>query len=141
MTDPTIKDSEEPSKCAAQKGLRAEGTYWDIMDRPENYHRRKRFANVMANANKHQPPKTVLSGTFVMSFHRNPKRQKNPVPTAFDWPKLAKGSIVVDVGGGLGHVSIEIARAFPNLHIVLEDRSQNTDFARKVRLLSNSPNR
>lgn len=32
------------------------------------------------------------------------------------------GGLVVDVGGGLGHVALEIAKAYPKLHIVIEDR-------------------
>ena len=55
--------------------------------------------------------------------------------TAFDWAKLASGSLIADIGGGLGHVSIEIARAHPELHIVVEDRPQNTEFAKQVLLL------
>ena len=68
MKDPRIKLSEEPSKCSAQKGLHAEGPYWEIMDKPENDYRRKRFANVMANANKHHPPKMILNGELVSTI-------------------------------------------------------------------------
>lgn len=41
--------------------------------------------------------------------------------TAFDWCALKPGSLVVDVGGSLGHVSMEIAKAFPDLKIAHED--------------------
>jgi len=40
--------------------------------------------------------------------------------TAFNWAGLGKGT-VVDVGGSTGHVSIELAKAFPQLQFVVQD--------------------
>lgn len=40
----------------------------------------------------------------------------------FDWATVPKNGLVVDVGGGTGHVSLEIAKAFPGLNFVIEDR-------------------
>lgn len=39
----------------------------------------------------------------------------------FDWSKLTKGSIVVDVGGGIGFAAASIADGFPDLHYVVQD--------------------
>ena len=39
----------------------------------------------------------------------------------FDWGSLKPGSLVVDVGGGLGHVSMDIARACPELRVSVYD--------------------
>ncbi|CAG8898854.1 unnamed protein product [Penicillium egyptiacum] len=40
--------------------------------------------------------------------------------TAFDWAGLGKAK-VVDVGGSAGHVSIELAKVFPDLEFVVQD--------------------
>lgn len=41
---------------------------------------------------------------------------------AFDWDTIPDGHLLVDVGGGLGHVSMEVAKVHPNIHVVIEDR-------------------
>lgn len=40
----------------------------------------------------------------------------------FDWGALKKGEIVVDVGGGIGSVTLMLAKAFPHLQFVVQDR-------------------
>ncbi|KAI9656247.1 MAG: hypothetical protein M1821_004910 [Bathelium mastoideum] len=42
------------------------------------------------------------------------------VCTAWDWAALGQAT-VVDIGGSSGHTAIALARAFPNLHCVVED--------------------
>lgn len=32
--------------------------------------------------------------------------------------------LLVDVGGGVGHVALSLARSYPNLRIVLQDRAE-----------------
>lgn len=51
----------------------------------------------------------------------------------FDWSSVPQGGLVVDVGCGLGHVSLEIAKVRPDLHIVLEDRPEVIQEAKDVR--------
>ncbi|KAI0044137.1 S-adenosyl-L-methionine-dependent methyltransferase [Auriscalpium vulgare] len=43
------------------------------------------------------------------------------VITQFPWNELPQGATVCDVGGGVGTVSIELAKAHHNLHITLQD--------------------
>jgi hypothetical protein len=45
----------------------------------------------------------------------------NALSTYFDWAALPPKSIVVDVGGSQGHVSVHLARAFPHLRFVVQD--------------------
>jgi hypothetical protein len=40
---------------------------------------------------------------------------------AYDWKALAPGSVVVDVGGGLGTAIAPLARDFPQLQYVVQD--------------------
>ena len=41
---------------------------------------------------------------------------------AFDWKSLPTNALVVDVGGGVGSVSMALARECPDLRIVVQDR-------------------
>ncbi|KAK0484293.1 S-adenosyl-L-methionine-dependent methyltransferase [Armillaria luteobubalina] len=43
------------------------------------------------------------------------------IVNAFLWCSLHDGAIVCDVGGGISVVSLQLANAHPNLHIVLQD--------------------
>ena len=56
--------------------------------------------------------------------------------TVFDWASLKPGSLVVDIGGGLGHVSMDIARACPALQVVVFDTPGTTKDAIQVGFLS-----
>ena len=50
-----------------------------------------------------------------------------------DWDSVPNGGLVVDVGAGVGNVALQIARARPDLHIVIEDRPPVIEQAKKVR--------
>lgn len=54
--------------------------------------------------------------------------------TAFDWDTIPDGHLLVDVGGGLGHVSMEVAKVHPNVHVVIEDRDLVLKKAKPVRI-------
>ena len=43
---------------------------------------------------------------------------------ACDWQSLPQDALVVDVGGGVGTVSLVLARRLGNLKIVIQDRAQ-----------------
>ncbi|KAF2265024.1 sterigmatocystin 8-O-methyltransferase precursor [Lojkania enalia] len=49
-------------------------------------------------------------------------RQVSELLNGYPWKDLGDGK-VVDVGGGNGHVSMALARAYPNLKIVVQDAS------------------
>jgi ubiquinone/menaquinone biosynthesis C-methylase UbiE len=46
---------------------------------------------------------------------------------------LPNGSVVVDVGGGVGTSSLPLAEAYPNLEIVIQDRPPVVEDGLKVR--------
>jgi tRNA G46 methylase TrmB len=41
--------------------------------------------------------------------------------SAFDWASLPDDGLVVDVGGGVGSATLEIAKAFPKLRYIVQD--------------------
>ncbi|KIY47920.1 S-adenosyl-L-methionine-dependent methyltransferase [Fistulina hepatica ATCC 64428] len=47
---------------------------------------------------------------------------RTSILTGFPWNDLPPKSRVVDVGGGLGHITMTIARQYPELQYVVQDR-------------------
>ncbi|KAJ7860062.1 O-methyltransferase [Mycena olivaceomarginata] len=48
----------------------------------------------------------------------------------FDWSKLPSGGRVVDVGGGIGHVSLMIVKRYPHLRAVNQDLGQAIEISK-----------
>ncbi len=57
-------------------------------------------------------------------------------PTGYGWEKLLPGSLVIDVGGGVGPQSLTLARRHPNLRFVVQDREAVIGDAHEVRCAS-----
>ncbi|EJD34093.1 S-adenosyl-L-methionine-dependent methyltransferase [Auricularia subglabra TFB-10046 SS5] len=51
----------------------------------------------------------------------------------FGWKDLPKGSVIVDVGGGTGHVSMLLAKTHPQLKLVVQDRHQTIAHGRETK--------
>lgn len=45
----------------------------------------------------------------------------------FDWTGLREGSLIVDVGGGIGSTSMILAKAFPHLRFCIQDRPKTIE--------------
>jgi hypothetical protein len=57
-----------------------------------------------------------------------------PCPTCLDfpWEKMAPGSTFCDIGGGVGGVCLELAKAHSHLKLTLQDQPHILDKAREV---------
>jgi ubiquinone/menaquinone biosynthesis C-methylase UbiE len=55
-------------------------------------------------------------------FHRHQR---------FPWDILPEGTIVCDVGGGVGNISLKLAKRYPTLRLVLQDLPQPLNTAEK----------
>lgn len=134
LTDPKTAFSEEPSQSAVQLALGTDKALWDYYDTPEGKERGQRFAIVMSGANKLQPPETIVTGTC-SCFMINIAGLKHAycLRLAFEWSSVPQGGLIVDVGSGLGHVSLQVAKTRPDLHITLEDRARVITEAKDVR--------
>jgi hypothetical protein len=54
--------------------------------------------------------------------------------SGFDWASLPPASLIVNVGGGIGHSSLTIAKLYPkNLRIVIQDLPHTIQEAKAVR--------
>ncbi|KAF9462322.1 S-adenosyl-L-methionine-dependent methyltransferase [Collybia nuda] len=93
--------SEDPSAAPLGRVMKTTDTLWQFYARPEENFRQRRFGIGMKGVQAMQPADTIL--------------------TAFDWKSLAPESVVVDVGGGIGSVSLPLAAQFPHLKIVVQD--------------------
>lgn len=104
MFDPVTSFSEEVQQSAYQRAVGTKLDKWAYYDSGGDLatYRRDRFAAAMSGANKLHPPQAVVTG--------------------FDWGKVSYNGLIVDVGGGKGHVSLEIAKAYPGLNFIIEDR-------------------
>ena len=51
---------------------------------------------------------------------------------AYDWQSLPKDALVVDVGGGVGTVSLVLAKTFSNMKIVIQDLPKVVEDGLKV---------
>lgn len=45
---------------------------------------------------------------------------------------LPQGTKVADIGGGVGNVSVELAKAYPQLKLTLQDLSETIEDAKKL---------
>ncbi|KAF8135213.1 O-methyltransferase [Mycena galopus ATCC 62051] len=99
-----LVDSLQPpgqDKLPLQLALKTDEPFFNILQRPENRYKLKRFAVAMEGSTALDLPEMILQG--------------------FDWGALPGGAIVVDVGGGIGQISLAIAQEHPGLRIVIQD--------------------
>jgi len=120
MLDPSTAFSQDPT---AAPFSRAYGNgkrlgIWDWFEQPGNEKYLRRFGIAMHGTSKLMPPDHVLSGLFYVSSCVTTFN----TTTGYDWKSLKPGSLVVDVGGGIGSSILPVAKAFPTLHFVIQDR-------------------
>ena len=53
----------------------------------------------------------------------------------YDWTKHGESATIVDVGAGMGGAAIELTRRFPKLRIIMQDKPEVIESAKKVRSL------
>ncbi|KAH8978956.1 S-adenosyl-L-methionine-dependent methyltransferase, partial [Lactarius akahatsu] len=102
LLDPEFGHATEPTKTALNKAFGFKGDMWDWIESPTNRLRHARFGDAMINMTNMTPEDAILEG--------------------YAWEKLLPGSLVVDVGGGVGSQSLALARRHPDLRFVVQDR-------------------
>ena len=112
--------------------------YFEWLERPGNELRLKRFGPAMTGTAAWEIPGAVIVGACPSStagvallrllFH------VARFATAFPWHDLPDGSLVVDVGGGIGSTSMLLAHAFQHLKFVIQDRPQVVEQGVAVRI-------
>jgi len=87
---------------------------WDHFGRPEGAVARERGNRAMVGA------EPILHGGLIYDY---------------DWTKHGESATIVDVGAGMGGAAIELTRRFPELRIIMQDKPEVIESARKVCLL------
>ncbi|KAI0057865.1 S-adenosyl-L-methionine-dependent methyltransferase [Artomyces pyxidatus] len=94
------KDSESPFNL----GWNTKQSIWEWFEEPGNEWRGRRFVSAMTGGAALFPSTIFTDG--------------------FDWKALKEGSVVVDVGGNVGTVTLTIAKSFPHLKYIVEDQEK-----------------
>ncbi|KAI0139823.1 sterigmatocystin 8-O-methyltransferase [Xylariaceae sp. FL1272] len=101
--------SEEPNESGFAIANNTTDTMYDVM--AANPGRAQRFANSM-----------IVTTS-------NPRYSAIHAATHYDWASLGKAT-VVDVGGGQGHIAIELLKHFDNLSVIVQDLQSGVEGAR-----------
>ncbi|KAH9007907.1 O-methyltransferase [Lactarius hengduanensis] len=102
LLDPQLGHATDPSKTSLNKAFGFEGDMWSWFEGPDNRLRLARFGAAMSGLRNVSSENAILDG--------------------YAWEKLPPGSLVVDVGGGVGSNTLTLARRHNNLRFVVQDR-------------------
>ncbi|KAM6499069.1 S-adenosyl-L-methionine-dependent methyltransferase [Amanita muscaria] len=103
LSDPQTGKSDEPGHAAIGKALSNGKGFFDYLAQPDQKYRQKRFDMAM------RATQSFFSQTIFLQ--------------AYDWKSLPNDALVVDVGGGVGNVSMVLAKEHPNLNIIIQDQA------------------
>ncbi|KAF7326453.1 putative S-adenosyl-L-methionine-dependent methyltransferase [Mycena venus] len=106
IQDVVLDEASESSGDEFNTALnKAFGTHIDLFswyEKPDNRKRYKRFGFAMDVSRKLTPPAAISQG--------------------FQWSALPEKTLIVDVGGGIGSLSLEIAQVNPHLRFLIQDK-------------------
>ncbi|KAI0780347.1 S-adenosyl-L-methionine-dependent methyltransferase [Trametes elegans] len=97
-------ESEQPMHAPFNLAFDTGIPYFEWLEKPGNEYRLKRFGPAMTGTAAWEVPGAIIA--------------------AFPWQDLHEGSLIVDVGGGIGSTSMLLAHTFPHLRFMIQDRPQ-----------------
>lgn len=133
LADPKLRMSEEPTETPFNLAFKTKLNLFEWFDEPEQDYRRRRFGVAMQGVAGMFPPDAVLNGMIVCDLDF--VRYLRHTYLGFDWHGLPAGSTIVDVGAGVGTVSLALAKALPKVNIVVQDRPFVVEQAQDVRTI------
>ncbi|KAI0260059.1 S-adenosyl-L-methionine-dependent methyltransferase [Gloeopeniophorella convolvens] len=104
ILDPKTGHAYEVNKTALNRAFNVEEDFWEWIEAPGNRLRLARFGSAMSGIRNMARPDEILEG--------------------YAWKDLPEGSLVVDVGGGVGSRTLTLAANHPHLRFVVQDRQQ-----------------
>ncbi|KAM6501362.1 S-adenosyl-L-methionine-dependent methyltransferase [Amanita muscaria] len=99
IRDPEIGKGGDPANAPFGVGVSGGKDFWSWVEHPDRAYSHRRFDIAMRG---------LLDNTPVI---------------AMDWKSLPQNTLVVDVGGGVGSATLAIARAYPHLKVIIQDRA------------------
>ncbi|KAF8489526.1 S-adenosyl-L-methionine-dependent methyltransferase [Russula emetica] len=102
LLDPELGHAYESNKAAFNKAHNVKEDLWTWFEAPDNRLRLARFGAGMNGIKNMTPPEAILEG--------------------YAWGQLPEGSLIVDIGGGVGSQSLVLANHHPHLRFVIQDR-------------------
>ncbi|VDB83099.1 unnamed protein product [Peniophora sp. CBMAI 1063] len=102
LLDPATSHSTSPNNAAFSKAFNYDGPFWDLLELPGSERQRERFGAAMHGIAALAHPDSILE--------------------VFDWASLPIGSLVVDIGGGIGTQMVILARKFDGLRLLVQER-------------------
>ncbi|EIN06883.1 O-methyltransferase [Punctularia strigosozonata HHB-11173 SS5] len=119
LTDPKTAHSQEPTDSPFNRYFNTKTPVFEWLQAPENRLRGIRFNIAMDGVNKLDDGESILRG--------------------FPWETLPSDAKVVDVGGGIGSVSMTVAKKFPSFRLVVQDLPNVVEKSGKEFWASNYP--
>lgn len=131
--DPATAFSGEVSDCAFTKAFNITTSMWDLFESPGNEHRLRRFGIAMEGTGRTDPIDKLLARMTESCLNILSCLIARCICLGFDWSTITEGSKIVDVGGGIGTVSIKMAKTQPNFKYIVQDRAAVVAEGLKVR--------
>ncbi|KAJ7730737.1 S-adenosyl-L-methionine-dependent methyltransferase [Mycena metata] len=103
IVDPRDGLSNEPTTTAFNRAFKNDLPFFEWFDLPAQAARMARFSIAMDGATQMAVPDEIVQG--------------------FNWESYPEGSLVVDVGGGVGSQCLPLAKKYPQLSFVIQDRA------------------
>ncbi|KAJ3553411.1 hypothetical protein NM688_g3627 [Phlebia brevispora] len=101
VTDPETAHSQEPNKASVQRVFNTDIDFHSWQQKPENAYRRNRFQHMMRSLTYYSSEDASSGGV--------------------EWASLPPKSIVVDVGGGIGTLTMDLVAQHQHINYVVQD--------------------
>ncbi|GAA5869464.1 hypothetical protein JCM1840_005474 [Sporobolomyces johnsonii] len=105
LLDPATSPSEASVDCGVARAYGIKNPMFEFWGEPEHDGTRRKFANAMRGF-------SALFGGDAGLLEGYP------------WAALKEGATVVDVGSGVGAVSLPVAKSVPHIKLILQDRKE-----------------
>ena len=124
LLDPELGHAYEPNKAAFNNAHNAKEDMWSWLERPDKRLHLARFGAAMNGLKNASPLNSILEGSATLYWVHCGPRLTFEIPNfvGYAWDHLPEGSLVVDVGGGVGSQSFTLAEHHPQLRFIVQDR-------------------
>ncbi|KAG6889611.1 hypothetical protein C0995_016137 [Termitomyces sp. Mi166 len=122
IKDPKTGRSSEPHHAPFNRVFDVDLPLWLWYETKEQSYRRRRFAIAMRGVAQFHPHDLLDDGPFFLAENIVMHRSWSDLGiSVLDWKALPQGSIVVDVGGGIGTSAVAVARTNDHLRCIVQD--------------------